>query len=247
MTRSKLLDVPADQAVYLTGCSTPGARAAARGRGDLGVLVTPMFPKYLDHVSDYAAWAVDNGAFSSTVPFCPAKFRKLVADAAAHPRKADCLFVAAPDVVGDPIATLARFREWRDELRASGLPVAFVLQDGCETFDAHGLFAGGIPWGEFDVLFIGGSTEWKIGDLPWPKHRAWMDTFRRCDREGVPVHMGRVNSAERLDIASYGLGCRSADGTYLKFGPTKNLPILLKWLDRTNRGWGFPTRQGVER
>jgi hypothetical protein len=42
--------------------------------------------------------------------------------------------------------------------------------------------------------------------------------------------MGRVNSRLRLGIAEW-FGCDSADGTYLAFGPEKNLARLNGWLD----------------
>lgn len=46
--------------------------------------------------------------------------------------------------------------------------------------------------------------------------------------------MGRVNSRTRLGIAEW-FGCDSADGTYLAYGPDKNLPRLLRWLDELDR------------
>lgn len=52
--------------------------------------------------------------------------------------------------------------------------------------------------------------------------------------------MGRVNSRSRLKIAEW-FGCDSADGTYLAYGPDKNLPKLLKWLDELD---GTPSLLG---
>jgi hypothetical protein len=73
------------------------------------------------------------------------------------------------------------------------------------------------------VLFLGGTTEWKLGD-----------TARRitehAKRRDVWVHMGRVNSQRRFDVARR-WGCDSVDGTYLTFGPDVNLPRLLGWLE----------------
>lgn len=42
--------------------------------------------------------------------------------------------------------------------------------------------------------------------------------------------MGRVNSGKRLKLAD-NWGCDTADGTFLAFGPDKNLPRLLAWLE----------------
>jgi hypothetical protein len=45
--------------------------------------------------------------------------------------------------------------------------------------------------------------------------------------------MGRVNSFRRLRYAQ-AIGCDSADGTYIAFGPNQNLPNVLAWLDAIN-------------
>jgi hypothetical protein len=42
--------------------------------------------------------------------------------------------------------------------------------------------------------------------------------------------MGRVNSLDRLRGA-VGIGCDSADGTLLRFGPEVNWPRIKWWLD----------------
>jgi len=39
----------------------------------------------------------------------------------------------------------------------------------------------------------------------------------------------RVNSLRRLRHAA-AIGCESADGTFLAYGPDRNLPTLLGWL-----------------
>lgn len=211
--------------VYLTGVSNNATRAIGRNRADLGVLVTPLRPHYADHIADYKSFAVDNGAFSTAKPFDPAAFRALVGNPAIKAAADRCLFAAVPDVVGDARATRESWNAWWPELRGSGLPLAFVLQDGAEADPEL------IPWGELDVLFVGGSTDWKIGARAG---RAWMDIFRRADAEAVPVHMGRVNSFERCEIAFYGLGCRSADGTHIAYNPRENTRNIVKWLNIFN-------------
>jgi hypothetical protein len=91
--------------------------------------------------------------------------------------------------------------------------VAFVAQDGLESLT--------VPWDDFDVLFIGGTTEWKLG----PQARALVADAKA---RGKWVHMGRVNSERRYRYA-HAIGCDSVDGTYLTFGPDENLPKLLRW------------------
>jgi hypothetical protein len=104
---------------------------------------------------------------------------------------------------------------WLARIRDLGVPAAFAAQDGCDLL--------GVPWDAFDVLFIAGSTEWKTG--PVAERLA-----REAKERGKGVHMGRVNSRQRLRTAEW-FGCDSADGTYLAFGPEKNLARLTGWLD----------------
>jgi hypothetical protein len=88
-----------------------------------------------------------------------------------------------------------------------------VAQDGLESLP--------VPWGDFDALFIGGTTGWKLG----PHAR---EIAAEAKRRGKWVHMGRVNSERRCRYAA-AIGCDSVDGTKLVFGPDVNLPQVLAW------------------
>lgn len=159
-------------------------------------------------------WCADNGCFNAkTYPGDEAWFRWL-----AGLDRDGCLFATAPDVVGDAVATLERSAPWLPRIRALGLPAALVAQNGLEDLP--------VPWDDFDVLFIGGDTAWKLG----PHARA---LTAEAKRRGKWVHMGRVNSGRRMRYAD-AIGCDSADGTYLAFGPDQNLPDVLAWLRETN-------------
>jgi hypothetical protein len=130
------------------------------------------------------------------------------------------LFAVAPDVLGDAEATL-RLAETSGMLawiRELNYPAALVAQNGLEDLT--------VPWDDFDALFIGGDTGWKLG--PHARHLVGEARGR-----GKWVHMGRVNSLRRLRYAA-AIGCDSADGTFLSFGPDRNLPELLGWLRDVN-------------
>ncbi len=103
-------------------------------------------------------------------------------------------------------------------IRAAGYPAALVAQDGLEDL--------AIPWNDLDGLFLGGSTGWKLG-------LAAADLAAQARRRGLWVHLGRANSLRRLTYAK-SIGCHSADGTFLAYGPDRNLPTLLGWLDTIN-------------
>ena len=120
-----------------------------------------------------------------------------------------CIAAVCPDVVGDAAATLARFTQYAPTIREYGYPVAFVTQDGLQMAD--------VPWGEFAVLFVGGSTEHKL-EQSYPF--IW-----EAKRRGVWVHVGRVNSAKRIGAFWMADSC---DGTTLAVEPsTRKQAILL--------------------
>lgn len=158
---------------------------------------------------DGVTWVADNGCYSDKW-----EWRKWWAFLTNNADRADsCLFATAPDVVGDAAATLVTSAPWLPQIRALGYRVAFVAQDGLESLP--------IPWDDFDALFIGGTTEWKLG------HHA-RAIAAEAKARGKWLHMGRVNSERRYKYAA-AIGCDSVDGTFLTFGPDVNLPRLLAW------------------
>lgn len=180
----------------------------AMSTGVLGFIDTPLQG---NRRPDGVTWVADNGCFGKG--FDEQRWWRWLQDN-AH-AAAGCVFAVAPDVVGDAEATLERSRPWLPKIRALGYPAAFVLQDGQQDLP--------VPWDEFDVAFIGGSTGWKLG----PHARS---LTVEAQRRGKHVHMGRVNSLRRYRYAE-AIGCDSVDGTFLTFGPEINLPRLMRWVD----------------
>lgn len=143
-------------------------------------------------------WCADNGAFTGAFDWD--RFERFLT--AMRPQAATCRFVAAPDVVGNACATLDRYRYYAWRIKALGYPVALVAQDGLES----------LRWPpEYDALFVGGSTAWKLSD-------AALWCIARAKAAGKWVHVGRVNGAKRIrhfQIARVD----SADGTHLTYNP----------------------------
>lgn len=165
-------------------------------------------------------WCADNGCFGRGYPGDDAWLSWLERNA----DDADtCLFATAPDVPEDAAATMERSVPFLPEIRRMGYPAALVGQDGLEEIEP--------PWAEFDALFIGGSTEWKLS-------RAARDLVGEANARGKHTHLGRVNSKKRLRYAD-AIGCDSCDGTYLTFGPDVNLPKLLSWIESLEREPGL--------
>jgi hypothetical protein len=179
-------------------------------KGLLGCMTTPAQG---NRIPDNAQYACDNGKFGKGWPG-PEKWFAWLTDTVNQYGADRCLWAVAPDVPFDAVGTLAESRPWLARIRDLGIPAAYAAQDGSEN--------GLIPWGEFDVLFLAGSTEWKISP-------AAARLAAQAKALGLDVHMGRVNSLRRMTIAST-FGCDSADGTYLAFGPDINLPKVLGWM-----------------
>jgi hypothetical protein len=178
-------------------------------RGEIGALLSPAAG---NAVPDGCLWAADNSVFGGKYP---GDKRYLDWLERLMPYSDRCLFVTAPDVIGSHLRTFARSRDLLRRIREMGFPAAFVAQDGMEWDDSSDL------WEWFDVLFIGGTTGWKLG-------AAAADLVRIARDHGRRVHMGRVSSLKRLRYAQY-LGVDTADGTYLTYGPDRLLPNVLDW------------------
>lgn len=142
-------------------------------------------------------WCLDTGTFNKPFVFSEWWNRFIQYDKLLD----TCLFIVVPDKPFDYKTTLQRFFKYEKYIRLSGFPTAFVTQDGISSSE--------IPWDYFDVLFIGGSDEHKLGK----------DIFKIIDegkKQGKWIHVGRVNSVKRLEMFSM---CDSWDGTKLSFDP----------------------------
>lgn len=211
-------------------------------RGLLDVMTTPAQGNVLPNGCGIGA---DNGKFGKGWLGGDEWFKWLAGSVARYGAER-FLFAVAPDVPFDPIATLTESLPWLPKIHALGIPAAFVAQNGSEA-------PGMVPWDEFSVLFLGGGpecvpcsyvrppyefeqkvcptcarrlTEWKVSP---PAGRLAAEAKAR----GLGLHMGRLSSFRRMVIADT-FGCDSSDGTYLRFGPDKNLARLLRWLAEVN-------------
>jgi hypothetical protein len=121
-------------------------------------------------------FACDNSAFKC---FNRDKFKRLQFRQKAYMDK--CLFVSAPDVVGNMRRTLELWKR-RDEFAYADVKLTLVVQDGAEDME--------IPWDETPAIFVGG------GD-PWKDSKACLDIVRTAKIFGKHVHVGRVNQIKR--------------------------------------------------
>lgn len=188
----------------------------------IGWLITPRVRRLRTSMRQIAGWwAMDNDCFNAQ-NFDPRKFiaaLQLNADIRGR-----CLFVTAPDVVADAKATLHRFRHWGPSIHGLDYPVALVAQDGLENL--------AIPWDDFEVLFIGGSTDWKLSPAA-----VWL--IREAKRHDKWVHVGRVNSRQRV-LFCHHAGADSIDGTHFAIEPDAALGWVLPLLRSLDKQMGLP-------
>jgi hypothetical protein len=173
----------------------------------LGQLFTPRMLTGLDITEDCRIqWAADNDCFAG---FDEGRYLDML-DALTY--RPGCLFITCPDVVADARATLRLFEQWQPSLRCvwasvneadvdqgqpAHQPIALVAQDGQERLP--------VPWDQFEALFVGGSTQWKLGP-----HAAAL--IREANHRGKWVHVGRVNTLRRIRWFK-ALGVDSIDGS----------------------------------
>jgi len=154
----------------------------------VGQLLTPLTRYKLRDPS--RPWAIDNGGFKQLdIPGLKSLLKR------EEHHRANCLFVAAPDIVGSAQRTLELFDLFEPVL--VGWQIALVCQDGQETLP--------IPWARIGAVFIGGSTNWKCSGHV----EAIIKTAKIF---GKWVHVGRVNHPDRFAHFE-ALGADSCDGT----------------------------------
>jgi len=169
-----------------------------------GLMLQPGVRHHRAGLKQGLPWAYDNGCYSGFDPV-----RWLHTLDAHETYRETCLFVTCPDVVGNALATLEKWRTWMPVIVERGWPVAFVAQDGQE-------FHPFPP--EFDTLFVGGTTEWKLS----PRAD---DCIRRAQALGKWVHVGRVNTQRRIRHFQR-IGVDSVDGTAIAFEPDAKIRLI---------------------
>jgi hypothetical protein len=167
-------------------------------------------PKAVSHTKlrSWMPYALDNDAFSAY--FNKTEWDETLwlemlrwADLQDHPP----LWVLVPDKVADRETTLLNWDKYAPEAGKHG-PLAFASQDGMEPSD--------VPK-EAQVVFMGGSTEWK-----WSNLAKWASIFPR-------MHVGRVNTIKKLTLCKE-LGIESVDGGNWFLGGEKTMMQMVNFL-----------------
>lgn len=241
--------------LYLANASSPEVRDAMR-TGEFGMMCTPAegrMPLEIHdgdgNVADWVWYAADNGCYGGKFPGGDAWLDWLTRLVTGREHR--CLFAVAPDVFNPALredmgsVSLRQSRMFLCDVRALGVPVALVAQNG--------LTPDMVPWDEIDWIFLGGCRYCLHCDW-WPDFSTLRgNTCPQCSKpteewkespaahklamaareHGKRVHMGRGNSGRRWALAEV-FGCKTMDGTFITFGPAKNLPRARKWWARAS-------------
>lgn len=158
------------------------------------MIIAPQNPK-----KSPLRYAVDNGAYYCWIrkkPLDEAKFLKMLDRVEGFDRRPD--FGCAPDIVAGGLRSLDFSMSWVDRL-PKAYPWYLAVQDGMGESDVAPVL------GRFDGIFVGGTSEWKMGSLP-----LWA---RVAKQNGKKLHVGRVNSLSRAFTVAKVFLADSFDGT----------------------------------
>ncbi len=182
---------------------------AGKYEGRIGWLLSPGG---WQNPHSWLSYAMDNGAFpiwTKGQQWQDAPFYEHLQRIVGHTNKPR--WIAVPDSVGNREETLRMWFSHSPRVATFGCPLAFVVQDGMKPSD--------VP-PNADVVFVGGTDEWKMRALP-----SFTKAFPR-------VHVGRING-ERGLWQCHEAGAESCDGTgWMRAGEERAIP-LMKYLDES--------------
>jgi hypothetical protein len=186
---------------------------AGRFPGRIGWLTGPSGMQKT-RLRPWIPFALDNDAFScwtKGTPWNESLWLSML-DTLKHDSEFSPRWVLVPDVVADRDQTLANWGKYSPVAKQFGWPVAFAVQDGMIVED--------VPK-DADVIFVGGTTNWKWRTLPM-----WSSIGKR-------VHVGRVNEVPKLNLCE-SLGVESVDGTGWMRGTEegRQAAALFEWLKK---------------
>ena len=158
--------------------------------GDMGWLLGPSSLE-TSKIRPWTTFALDNdafGSFDNGIPWDEKKWLDMIEYVKVKKLKPE--WILMPDKVGDKAETLRKWRAYTHLV--SGYKLAFAVQDGMVPQD--------VPV-TADVIFVGGTLEWK-----WKTLSMWANAFPR-------VHVGRVNTLTKL-LSCERFNVESVDGTH---------------------------------
>jgi hypothetical protein len=173
---------------------------------------------------EFEIWAGDCGAwydFQMGLPFNEEQFEAFLIWIETQRVKPQ--WVLLPDIVAKGAESLALSIRWMNRVLSLGVPMVLIaVQDGMTPADLAPLVGPRVG------IFMGGSTEWKLGQAVFWGTWCASFPFRHAlagpeDPPGVYYHVARVNTLQRF-ILAHDAGAHSVDGSSAaKYGDTLEL------------------------
>jgi hypothetical protein len=195
----------------------------------IGLMTSQNIAYSPERVARFPHVGLDNGCFTAGDKWDETKWINYL----ARQTRANVRFAVSPDVYCDSVASLERGMEYAPILADMGLPVGLVAQ-GTDPNLAY-------PWSEFHCLFLGG-RQLKDPRAEWKESQACAKLVAEARRHGLWVHMGRVNDQYRYAHAER-IGCHSADGSMLAFGPDANIGRVVRMVRRRDTAPPLPFKR----
>jgi len=158
-------------------------------------------------------YALDNGAWSAYTQGRPFDERLFVTALRRLGSGSD--WTVLPDIVAGGLASLEMSLRWMRQVLDESERALLAVQDGMTPEDIRPFIGPRVG------IFVGGSTEWKLGTLS-----DWCALGREKE---CWVHVGRVNTVRRIFCCSM-YGVTSFDGT-----SASRYALTLPKLDAANR------------
>lgn len=182
---------------------------AGKYPGSVGLLISPSYRKKVP-IDPWMPFALDNDAYTSwsqNKPWDEQCWKDMLNE--VRMRRLTPLWCAVPDVVGDRLGTLRKWKQYSGIVLDFGWPVAFCVQDGMTPID--------VP-AEAEVVFVGGTDGWK-----YPNLGVWTSNFCR-------VHCARVHGTKMFEACDR-LNCESIDGSgWFRCAP-EHLPQIQRFIE----------------
>lgn len=160
-----------------------------------------------------AQYAIDNGVFGAWSSGREWSAEPLFGLLETIGQGRQPMWTVVPDAIGDKDETLRMWEKYSEAISLFDSPLAFAAQDGMTPDD--------VPESA-DIVFMGGSTEWK-----WRNLCDFTAAFNR-------VHVGRVNTYRLLWMA-HEAGAESCDGTGWFRGCQEQIRGLWRYLEESEK------------
>lgn len=202
--------------------------------GVYGILTAPNHKGVPAGIKAGLPWAADVGCIDGPSFVKRADFAAVLdwLNNDMMPYRANCLFIAGFDIVGDSVGSLETFEEFARYFVSGNWPWAYVAQNGAENLpipdEAAAVFIGGVQMEDrtySTARHYGGQYR----PMDWKESMEAVEVVKRAQAMGKRIHIGRVNWQRKYNLFRVLEGSEhfTCDGTRTKKDGTEK--TLAAW------------------